>query len=223
MIIEKLFRKHRSIGVVGNIHTAKSSLILKELVELRENIDIDVYVLGAEYNLEPYLMSKGIKILQSSDDILDLKIRGAVLYIDEFADIFDVKMASKQTEKIRRFFNRLAHLNNYVIISTAQTKFWNVFMCSLVKAYIVKEIEYDSLVNGTFLKRKIQNITSNTSDYRLDAAKEEYYVITDENLVEKGTFEYNKDLDSKKSLVNPFLDKKVEENLDNNLELEAEK
>ena len=208
--LSKLFKKYRSIGVVGNTNTSKSSLVLDQLLGLKKDVDMPIYVLGAEAKIEQYLTSQGLNILHSADDILDLKIRDAVLYIDEFSQIFNVRMASKQTDRIKRFFNRLAHLNIYIVISTAETKFWNVFMCSLIKAYFVKEIEYDALVKGTLLKRKVSNITGNTSEYRLEVPNSDYYIITDDDVVTRKTFEYNENLDSKKSLINPFVETKVE-------------
>ncbi len=219
----KLFKKYRSIGVVGNSNTAKSSLILSELIDLKQKVkDVPVYVLGVEPNIETYLTLKGLTILHSSDDILDLKIRDSVIYIDEFAALFDVRMASKQTDKVRKFFNRIAHLNNYVVISSAEVNFWNKFMCSLVKAHLVKRIEYNNLVRGTFLKRKVQNIAGNTSDYRLDIPNEVYYVITDDNLVEMKTFSYDENIDSKRDTINPFLKLDLSEELKVEKEVEKE-
>lgn len=216
-----LFKKYRSIGVVGNPHTAKSSLVLGELINLKKQINIEVYVLGSEVKLHKYLKSKGIQILYSSDDILDMKIKGAILYIDEFSDLYDTRMASKQTEKIKKFFNRIAHLDNYVIISSAEVNFWNKFMCSLVKAHLVKTIEYDNLVRGTHLQRKVKNISEGSSEYRLEIPINVYYIVTDEDLVRKKTFEYNVDIDSKKDLVNPFL--KLETKVENKIEKKVEK
>ena len=203
--LTSLFKKYRSIGIVGNTNTAKSSLVLGELVKLKNEVNIPVYVLGAEPILYDYLKSQNINILYSTDDILDLKIKNSVIYIDEFSNLFDVQMASKQTGKIKKFFNRIAHLNNYVIISSAEVNFWNKFMCSLVKAHLVKTIEYLNLVRGTFLSRKIKNIAEGCSEYRLELPINTYYVVTDDDIVEKKTFKYNKDLDSKRNLVNPFL------------------
>ncbi len=216
----KLFQKYKSVGVVGNPHTAKSSLILAHLIELKKEIDVPVYILGAEKTLHPYLKENRINILHSSDDVLDMKINGSVIYIDEFADIFDVQMQSKQTKKIKRFFNRIAHLNNYVVISSAEVNFWNKFMCSLVKAHFVKTIEYNSLVRGTHLQRKIKNITEGNSDYRLDLPMNTYYIVTDDDVVEKLTFEYDSNLDSKKNKINPFLnlDAKLESSVETKLE-----
>ena len=216
----KLFKKYKSVGVVGNPNSAKSSLILSHLIDLKKKINISVYVLGAEKELYPYLKENGIDILYSTDDILDLKIKGSVIYIDEFADIFDVQMQSKQTKRIKRFFNRIAHLNNYVVISSAEVNFWNKFMCSLVRAHLVKTIEYVNLIRGTHLQRKIKNISENCSEYRLDLPMNTYYVITDENIVEKMTFDYDSNLDVKKDKINPFLE--IDLSLENKLDGEVE-
>jgi len=216
----KLFKKYKSVGVVGNPNSAKSSLILSHLIDLKKKINIPVYVLGAEKELYPYLEENGINILYSTDDILDLKIKGSVIYIDEFADIFDVQMQSKQTKRIKRFFNRIAHLNNYVVISSAEVNFWNKFMCSLVRAHLVKTIEYVNLIRGTHLQRKIKNISEDCSEYRLDLPMNTYYVITDENIVEKMTFDYDSNLDVKKDKINPFLE--IDLSLENKLDGEVE-
>ena len=90
----QLFKKYKSIGIVGNRNTAKSSLVLNQLIKLKKEIDIPIYVLGAELNLHDYLESKNINILHSVDDVLDMKITDSVIYIDEFAELFDVQITS---------------------------------------------------------------------------------------------------------------------------------
>jgi len=207
MELEKLFRKTRVVGVVGNSGSGKSSLVLSELIKLRKNHKIAVYILGAEQILEPYLKENHIEVLNSKEDLLDLKIHNAVIYCDEFSDIFSPTTKDKQLTKLTRFFNRIDHLNNFVIISSAHENFWNKFMCGLVKAYFVKTIEFNSLVNGTTLKRKVMGIGGNYSDYRLEMPKDTYYIISDDSVVEKGVFEYDSNLDSKRSNNNPFLEK----------------
>lgn len=218
MSLIKLFQNYKSIGIVGSPNSAKSSLVLTELIDMKSKIDVDIYVLGAEPSLYDVLEFNNINILYSSDDVLDMKIKNSVIYIDEFASIFDVSSQSKQRDRIKRFFNRIEHLNNYVIVSSAEINFWNKFMCSIVKAHLVKRIEFNNLVRGTDLKRKIQNIAENTSDYRLDIKQNEYYIITDDNLVLKRTFKYNPSLDSKKNFINPFLNYDLKSETEGELE-----
>ena len=187
MILDKLLKNFRTIGVVGNSNSAKSSLTYVKLIELKENYPkLPIYVFGVEDSLTKYLKSKGIKILHNKEDILDLKITGSLIFIDEFADVFSVHSKDKQLERVKRFFNRIYHLNNWVIISTAQAGFWNKFVCGVITCYMVKEIEYDKLVNGTVLKRKVLGLNSH-SDYRFECPKGEYYVFT-EYLTEKCKF-----------------------------------
>lgn len=203
MIIDKIFQKERRIGIVGNTGSAKSSLALSELTELREKYpDLPIYVFGVEEKLEEGLKKRNIQFIRNKEDILDLKIKGAVIFIDEFADLFSVQTRDKELERIKRFFNRIEHLNDFLIISTAQNGFWNKFVNGFIQTFLVKQIDFNVLVNGTDLKRKVEGI-ENTSDYRLDCERNEFYVLSN-NLTEKRTFKYSPEFDSKKDLINPF-------------------
>lgn len=204
LVFDKLFQEDRVIGVVGGRNTAKSSFVLSQLLQLRKKYPkVQIYTLGVEKSLYKMLEENDIHIIHDKLDVLDLKINNSVIFIDEFADLFSVLSRNKQFGKIRKFFNRLAHLNDFVVLSTAQDKFWNSFMCGIVKQFIVKKVEFNSLVNGTNLKERVKALEL-TSEYRLDIDKNEYYVLTPNNLSQKGTFGYNPLVDSKSHLINPF-------------------
>lgn len=202
-ILSDLFKFNRTIGVVGDINTGKSALVLSQLISLKAKFQTEVYVLGVETSLEDYLKSKGINVLLSKEDILDLKLTNSVIFIDEFGDLFSPQTKDKQLIKIKKFFNRLAHSNNYVILSTAVSGFWNKFMCSLVRCFLVKTIEFDNLVNGTILKRKILDLAYH-SEYRFEMPNNTYYVLNNKELAKRYTFPYNPELDSKKDLPSIF-------------------
>ncbi|MBA7597936.1 hypothetical protein ES703_04944 [subsurface metagenome] len=220
--MDKLLKKYRFIGVVGNSNTAKTSLVLHSLIDLKERYpDFEIFVFGVVESLNKFLISKGIKLLHNKEDVLDLKLNNCLIYIDEFADLFSVQSRDKQFERIRRFFNRIHHLNNWFILSTAQANFYNKFVCGIIKCYLVKEIEYENLVNGTILKRKVLGLSS-SSDYRFECSKNTFLGISD-LLTEKHIFPYIPELDSKINLINPFknlgkreekADKKGEEKVD---------
>lgn len=208
-MIEKLFKKSRTIGICGNTGTGKSHLALTELINLKKNYPkIDIYVYGVEKSLKKTLAKHGIIFLHNKEDLLDLKIKNSVLFIDEFCDLFSTRTQDKQLDRIKRFFNRIDHLNDYLLISSAQNGCWNKFMEGLIRNYLVKEIDYQSLVNGTTLKRKVLGIESN-SDYRLEMDKNEYFIISD-NLTEKGSFNYMAELDSKKENPDLFAEQKAD-------------
>lgn len=205
--LAQVFKTNRVIGIVGNRSTGKTSLALSKLIELNETLKkakktMPVYVFGAETSIRPYLKSQGIRVIYSKEDILDLKLKNCILFIDEFASFFSTQTRDKECDKLKRFFARIEHNNVYVMLGTAETGFWNKFACSLIGAFIVKSVEYDNLVNGTWLKRLVLGIES-TSDYRLELEKNEYFLLTN-NLTIKQTFEYNPNLDSKKENINPF-------------------
>lgn len=206
MILDKLFKTSRTVGLVGNAHTGKSLLVLTELIGLKKKYpDINIYVMGVEENIQGYLKELGIKIILNKYDLLDLRIKNSIIFVDEFSDIFNTRTRTKESDKLSRFFNRIAHLNDYIIISSAADNFWNKTLCGLIKSFMAKSIDYNQLVNGTTLKRKIMGL-ENTSDYRLEVNNNEFYVLTD-GLTEKFTFEYNSKLDSKKDAPDLFSQK----------------
>jgi hypothetical protein len=204
--IDFYLKDYREIGVVANKDQAKTSLVLYRLVRLKKKYpNLNICVLGAEPSLHTYLKSQGIYIILNKEDVMDLKIKNSVIYIDEFADLFNVSSQGKQLDRVKRFFNRIAHLNDWVIIATAQANFWNKFMCGLVKCFFVKEIDYDMLTNNTTIKRKVKGMPTN-SDYRFECPINTYYAITD-FLTHKHSFPYCPELDSKKDNINPFTKK----------------
>jgi hypothetical protein len=201
--LSELFKKHNVIGLVGNRSTGKTMLALTELINLKaEHPKTNVYVFGIDENLKPYLKTKGIRWLYSKHDVLDMKIKNSVIFIDEAGQFFSTATRDKETDKMKRFISRINHLNNYVILSTAEVSWFNKLACSLINAFLVKRVEFNNLVNGTWLKDRVEGLET-TSDYRLDIEANEYFILS-EALTEKKTFEYDVNLDSKKSLVNPF-------------------
>lgn len=201
--IIRLLKKCRTLGLVGNANTAKTSLVLTLLIKLKKQIkNIPIYVYGVDINLHHYLESLGIIILRNREDILDLRIKDCIIYIDEFGDFFDSKVSSRQGDKLMRFFNRIYHLNDYLIVSTARQNFYNKIMEGVIKGFIVKSVDFDQLVRGTNLLRRVKGMETN-SDYRLECKTSDFYVLG-ENLTEKYSFEYNVNLDSKKDNIDIF-------------------
>jgi len=194
-----VLKKHDIMGIAGNRNTAKSSLVLSHLKAIRTQYnDLPIYVIGVEENLKETLRNDlKINILESTMDILDLNLKNCVLYVDEFALLFSTKKQDKEQDKLMRFFDRVSHNNVKLIISTAREGFFNKFMCSRITAFLVKQIEYDALVNGSWLKERVKAINSN-SDYRLEMEKDKYYLVSPDELTSRYSFKYDETLDSKK-------------------------
>ena len=205
-ILSLLFKHYNVVGMVGNRNVGKSSLVLSSLVELKaEQPNIPICVFGVEENLKEFLVNKGFVWLYSQHDILDMRVRDSVIFVDEVADFFSTQTRDKETKKFKRFINRISHLNNHMLFSTAEVSWWNKFACSLVDCFLVKRVDFDNLVNGTWLKQRVLGL-ENSSDYRLDIKNNEYFVVSD-FMTDKLTFEYVRELDSKRDLSNPFVEK----------------
>ena len=203
-MLSELFVRNRVIGVLGNPNTAKSSLVLSSILQLKADFPkISVYVFGVEASLKPYLESKGVKYLYSNEDILDLKLKDSVIYVDEVSDFFSTASRDKQTDRFKRFVNRIYHNNCFFVLSTAEVGYFNKFACSLINCFLVKEIELDSLVNNTWVKRLVKGLPR-SSEYRVELAKKDFYVLDFNSLTKKCSFKYNASLDSKVENINPF-------------------
>lgn len=205
MRIIEVLDKHSCIGLVGNRGTGKTSLILSIYKFLRANYpSLKLCAMGINPEIEPELEKLKITVLRSKMDLLDLQIKDSLIFIDEFALFFDTQTKSKQLDKLMRFFDRIEHLNNKIIIGTAREGYFNKFMCSRIHCFLVKEIEYDSLVNGTWLKERVKAVTS-TSDYRLECPKDTFYTISTTDNTLKTSFKYNPEFDTKKKNVKFFV------------------
>lgn len=206
---EEVLKKHSVLGVVGNRSSAKTSMILDGLLDVKQRYpDINIAVMGVNDELHSFLESRGFTILKSKMDILDLRMKKTIIFVDEMAMFFDTRSMSKQLNKLMNFFDRIEHLNCKFIFGTAREGYFNKFVCSRVTAFLVKEIEYEALVNGTWLRERVKAIVSN-SDYRLELPKSDYFLIAKDQLTTRYSFAYNKDIDTKKTNDDFFVTKNM--------------
>lgn len=205
MKLSDMLKNHSVLGIAGNRSSGKSMMVLSKLKELKQDFpNVPVYALGVEPSLFGGLVASSIDILHSDMDILDLQLRNCVIFVDEFAMLFDTATKSKELEKLERFFDRIEHNNVKLIIGTAREGFWNKFACARITAFLVKEMEYSALVNGTWLKERVTAIVSK-SDYRLECEKNSAFFVSNKGeKTQKFLINYESDFDSKKDNVSLF-------------------
>jgi hypothetical protein len=196
--LAELLFKHSCVAMTGNRNTGKTMTCLSLLENFRYRFpDKQIAVLGIEQSLEPVCQELGFIIIKNKMDILDLKFYRTLIYIAEFGSLFETRNRTRESKKLERFFDRIEHNKCKLLIDTAREGFYNKFMCSRVTAFLVKEVEYDSLVNGTWLQQHIKSIFS-ISDYRLVCPINEFYLVStkDENTINY-KIDYNEKFDSK--------------------------
>lgn len=194
----ELLYNHSCIAVVGNRNTGKTMTCLSLLEKFKFQFPSkQIAVLGIEQILESACHKLGFIIIKNKMDILDLKFYKTLIYVAEFASLFETRNRTREARKLERFFDRIEHNKCKLLIDTAREGFYNKFMCSRITAFIVKEIEYESLVNGTWLQQHIKSIFS-ISDYRLICPIDEFFTVTNkaENTMNY-QIDYNKKFDSK--------------------------
>ena len=211
MQIDDLFKKNNIIAIAGNRDTAKTSLALSSLSYLRGKYpDLNIAVLGVNEELIPVMRDLNILVLTSKMDILDLRLKNYIVYIDEFAMLFNPDAKNKEQEKLNRFFDRLAHLNTKLMLSTCREGYFNKYMCGRITCFLVKQVEYEALVNGSWIKERIKAIISQ-SDYRLEADNKEFYIVCNDGTPTiKQVFKYEPLFDTKKDNKVLFPDVKAE-------------
>lgn len=204
VIVEKL-KGESVLGVCGNRSTGKTHTILSELINIkREYPKLPIYVFGINESLHGVLEANNIHILRNKTDILDLRLKDCLVFVDEIGLFFESKGSSKQGKKLMRFFDRIEHNNCKFIVGTAREGYFNKFMCSRVQTFLVKEIEYDALVQGTWLNDKVKGIES-VSDYRMVCPKDTFYIVSNRcGLTSKHSSQYTEALDSKKDNIDLF-------------------
>jgi len=211
MKFEELLRKHSVIGIAANRNQGKTMTALTQITNLLTRFpSMKIAVLGINEELRTPLTKLGVQFLESKMDILDLRMKDTLIFIDELAMLFDTQSKNKQLDKLMRFFDRLEHNNCKLIVATAREGYFNKFMCSRINAFIVKEIEYDSLVNGTWLKERVKAIKSN-SDYRLELGKDECFFVASDSLTQRFKVRYLAFLDTKRENQDIFVKEKVTE------------
>jgi hypothetical protein len=194
----ELLFNHSCIGMVGNRNTGKTMTCLSLLEEFKKNFPKkQIAVLGIEESLEPMCRKMGFIVIKNKMDILDLKLYRTLIFIAEFGMLFETRNRTREAKKLERFFDRIEHNKCKILLDTAREGFYNKFMCSRLTAFLVKEIEYESLVNGTWLQQHIKSINS-VSDYRLLCPINKYYLVSNkEERTARFTIGYNEKFDSK--------------------------
>ena len=76
--------------------------------------------------------------------------------------------------------------------------FWNLGSVNSTLQNTTNTYPQDGVYNVTL------TVTENTSEYRLETPINTFFIITNEDIVQKMTFEYNLKIDSKKKNNNPF-------------------
>jgi ADP-heptose:LPS heptosyltransferase len=222
-----IFKKHSIIGVVGNRSTGKSMTALGLLIDLKKKYpQIPIYVYGIEEQVATQLKEFGFNILLSKKDITDVQLTNCVMFVDEFAMVYNTATKNKQLDKLSNFFDRLEHRKIKFIFGTAREKFFNTFACSRMTCAIVKQIEYDSLVNATWLKDNVKSIKS-MSEYRLESPVTQFFITSkDDTLTQRYASPYYKELDTKQfeqSIFNMLYEKNYEKSYDKKSERVGEK
>jgi len=154
-LLKRVFEGARIVALAGATSSGKTNAIMYLLKNYREyNKTTEILI----YGVQPAVMkwaseNLGATEISSLDHISDRD--NSIFYLDEchLLGLND----RKNNEQIQAFAAFIAHANNYCILSSASTRIFNSNLCSVIQKWLLKTVKFESLVNGSDLKRTIQN------------------------------------------------------------------
>lgn len=197
LFIRKLFDCPKIIGIVGNPNEAKSNTIYYLISELRKEYKFDLHYFGLRNKIKGKELNS-IKQLE--------QIKNSILVLDEFNTLLNLQDRTKRRQ-IENSLRMIHHNNNILIISGTGENF-KKFISGKVEVIIFKKIFYDALINGSSVKKVIQDyqdIFNIKGSSVLNLNKNQALVYDgDYNLI---AIPYMKEFDTKKENVEILLKK----------------
>ena len=155
-LLKKVFEcGARIVGLAGSGSSGKTNCLIYLLLDFHQHCpDIEIYV----YGLGEFVTNWTIKNLNaieiSSIDHLSSR-SNSIICIDE-CHLLNLS-SRKHQEEISAFAAFINHSNNFCILSTANTREFNLNLGSIVDKWLIKTLKFDSLINGSPLKKALIN------------------------------------------------------------------
>lgn len=116
--------------------------------------NVEIYTYGLVDTVQEFANKELNAVEISSIDHLSSK-KNSIIILDE-AHLFGLS-DKRKTEEINNFVAFINHSNNYCIVSTASLREFNSHLGGIVTKWLCKSIRQDQLINGSPLKRAVQN------------------------------------------------------------------
>jgi len=149
MLLKKIFKTNRIVGVIGNPNSGKTNNIIY-LVEsfLKINPKANVVIYGFNQVSTIYLKKLGCT---TADSLAQLSlVNNSLIVLDEFQKLH---LSDKRYRELsQEFFDFIFHNNNWLILSSPNLSEFNKLVCRRVDAWLIKELYTRDLVNGSKVK-----------------------------------------------------------------------
>jgi len=158
MKLKTIFKDCRIVGLAGEKNGGKTNNLISMLLEYRKGNKITpIYVYGMGAKVIEYLKKYNIYAISSLKHLIDKE--NCILAIDEAQKL---KLNDRRFKDDREAFVDFVYHNNvYVILSCPNIREYNTILGGIIEKWLLKTIKIDNCVNGSQLKREIENYKGN--------------------------------------------------------------
>lgn len=201
MKLKMIFEECRIVGLAGEKNSGKTNNLISLLLDYRkENNDIPIYVYGMNETIIKKLEKYKIYAISSLKHLIEKE--NCILAIDEAQKL---KLNDRRFKDERdEFVDFVYHNNVYAILSCPNIREFNTILGGIIERWLFKTIRIDNCVNGSQLKREIENYKGNYKKLgSIVIPKDKLLLINDkqEMILE---CDYIKEIDLKKENIDLF-------------------
>jgi len=194
MLLKKIFKDNRIVGVVGNPNSGKTNnviFLIKQFIEANPKANVVIY--GFNQLSTNYLTKLGCVVVNSLAQIS--LSQNSLIVLDEFQKL---RISDKRYRELsQEFFDFIYHNNNWLLLSSPNLAEFNKLICRRVDAWLIKELYVNDLVNGSRVKTVCMDFKGFIKALgRFNVKKNEMLFLTDITS-EKFVIPYLKDVDGK--------------------------
>lgn len=202
ILLEEVFGNKKVIGLAGKKDEGKTNNLMALLKDFRKfNKQTKIYVFGLDKKTLKWI-KKQTKVYEVSSIKQLSNKKDYLIIIDEFQRL---KLNNRRyREQLDNFVDFIYHNNNWLILTTANPREFNLIIGSKIDGWCLKSLSVSNLVNGSQLKEIVLNYNGRFKTINdIEIPKNELLIINDE--CEKVlNLEYIKGADNKIDNLNIF-------------------
>lgn len=194
MKIKEIFGKNRIVGFAGDKNTGKSNNLVSLIVDFRKyNKETPIYVYGFKEEVVGFLKAYNV-IEVSTLKQITLK-KDCVIVADEFQKL---KLNDRRyKDDLDDFIDFIYHSNVKVILASPNLREFNSIIGSKIEGWILKSLNIEDLINGSQLKRVVDEYKGNLKVFKSLQIKKNEILIVNNNKESIVTLDYIKQVDTK--------------------------
>lgn len=203
--LKKLFGDKRIVGLAGEKSSGKTNNLAYLIKQFRNtNKETPIYVYGMPQSIMDQLKIIGVKEISSLRHLVRKK--DCILIIDEFQKLRLNDRRNKET--LDQFIDFVYHNNVYVLFSSPNIREFNSIIGSAIERWALKTVRSDLCVNGSQLKKAIQQYHGRYKTvidrvHNIEIPKNELVILNDDEEMII-VCDYVAEFDTKKDLINVF-------------------